>query len=92
MDVKAGRCVSSVLRDSQNDTVYVEALEYLPVGRIPVSFEITSVAVPHWRQIVPIDEAIIRSYLSSETKGEIKKFKSRHKDCTFFYFQVLDAY
>lgn len=59
--------------DAQNDSYYVECADYLHLGYIPIAF---SVKLNNWKMRVPISENILKKYLTTLQKKELKNFKS----------------
>ncbi len=78
--------------DSKNHKYYVDCVEYLDLGIIPISFSIKVAKISHWECKIPIIESVIRKYLTKDQKNKLQKFQNEYKDCNFDYFQLTRCY
>jgi hypothetical protein len=91
--INCGSCLAlgGYVYDSTNDSYLLNCIDYLEVGTIPVSFIASVKGAPHWKTNVPASDRVLKKYLTSKQKREIKKFLSSFgKGFYLSYIQMLD--
>jgi len=89
---KKGIPIGGYVYDAQSDAYYIDCADFLHLGFVPLSFEATMNGVDDWRISVPMPESVIKKYLSSMQKKELKNFKN-HFSAEFYsihYIQIVD--
>ena len=89
---KKGIPIGGYTYDSQSDSYHVECTDYLHLGYIPVSFAIRVRGINHWEMRVPIPDNVIKKYLNSLQKKELRNFKNHFKteDYEVQFIQMID--
>lgn len=89
---KKGIPIGGYVYDQQNDSYHVECCDYLHLGYVPISYVIRIRGVPDWEARVILPESVIRKFLSSQQKKELKNFKAhfRSADYDLEYIQMID--
>lgn len=64
--------------------------DFLPLGYIPVSFEMTIKGVGYWDTRIPLPESVIRRYLGDAQLADLDGFqKLFDKDHEFHFLQLI---
>lgn len=89
---KKGIPIGGYVFDSQTDSYHVECTDYLHLGFLPVSFVAKMRGVEHWEMRLPMPELVLKKYLTSLQKKELRNFKSHFKseEYDIQYIQMLD--
>ena len=88
-----GLPISGYVYDSQADSYYVECHDYITLGYIPVSFQQSMPNVGNWKQKIPMSESVIKRYLTSKQKNELRQFKTNYKnDYIINFMQIIDCF
>ena len=78
--------------DTKFGKYYVECVEYLDLGVIPVSFSIKIDKISRWESKIPITEPVIKTYLSEQQVANLEAYKIRNKGCRFEFMQLVSCY
>jgi hypothetical protein len=78
--------------DAKFGKYYVECVEYLDLGTIPVSFSIKIDKISRWESKIPITEPVIKTYLSEQQVANLEAYKIRNKGCRFEFMQLVSCY
>lgn len=73
---KKGLPIGGYIYDNQADCYHVECTDYLHLGYVPVSFIAKVKGIKDWKIRVPMSESVIKKYLSSLQKKELRNFKN----------------
>jgi hypothetical protein len=92
IDAKEGKPLSACTYDSKFNRYYVECVDYLDLGVIPISFSIKVARISHWECKIPMTENVIKKYLNRDQIQSLEKFQARFNDCDFDYFQLVVCY
>ncbi len=86
--------LSGHLYDTQSKAYYVECHDLLLLGIIPVSFLMSMTNVGNWNPRIPLPETVIKKYLDTQQKKDLKNFKNKHagNQYSFQYLQMVDCY
>lgn len=89
---KKGIPILGYVYDSQTDSYCIECSDYLHLGFIPVSFKGKMKGLKDWQVSIPMPESVIKKYLTSMQKKELKNFRNSFKDDVFEiqYIQMVD--
>lgn len=89
---KKGLPIGGYIYDSQTDSYHIECADYLHLGYVPVSFTARIKGLDHWEARVPMPENVLRKYLSTLQKKELRNFKHHFKaeDYEVQYVQMID--
>lgn len=89
---KKGLPIGGYTYDSQTDSYHVECADYFHLGFIPISFGVKIKGLEHWQMRIPMPENVLRKYLTSLQKKELKNFKNHFKAETYElqYIQMID--
>ena len=89
---KKGLPIGGYIYDSQSDSYHVDCADYFHLGYIPISFFVKIKATSDWQVRIPMTENVIKRYLTSLQKKELKNFKNIFKaeDYNFQYIQMID--
>lgn len=78
--------------DAKFGKFYVECVEYLDLGTIPVSFSIKIDRISRWECKIPLTESVINNYLSEQQIASLEAYKIRNKGCRFEFMQLVSCY
>ena len=89
---KKGIPIGGYVYDSQSDTYHVECVDYLHLGYITASFVARMKGTKCWEMRVPASEMVVKKYLTSLQKKELKNFKHHFKseDYEIQFMQMID--
>jgi len=89
---KKGLPIGGYTYDSQTDSYHVECSDYLHLGYVPISFTTRVKGLIGWEMRVPMPENVLKKYLSSLQKKELKNFKNHFKveDYEVQFIQMID--
>lgn len=89
---KKGLPIGGYIYDSQSDAYQIECVDYLHLGFVPFSFVGRIKDVQHWEIRVPMPENVIKKYLNSLQKKELKHFKNlfRSDEHDIQFIQMID--
>lgn len=89
---KKGLPIGGYTYDSQSDSYHVECTDFLHLGYIPVSFTTKVKGIFGWEVRVPMPESVLKKYLTSLQKKELKNFKNHFKaeDYEVQFIQMID--
>jgi hypothetical protein len=89
---KKGIPLGGYVYDAQTESYQVECADYLHLGFVPVSFVARMKGVEHWEMRVPMPESVLKKYLTTLQKRELRNFKSHFKaeEYDIQYIQMLD--
>jgi hypothetical protein len=89
---KKGLPIGGYVFDSQTDSYHIECADYLHLGYVPISFVTKIKGLDHWETRVPMPENVLRKYLNSLQKKELRNFKNHFKaeDYEVQYVQMID--
>lgn len=90
---KKGVPLGGYIYDSHSDSYHVECVDYLHLGFIPLSFIGRIKGIKHWEIKIPMSESVIKKYLTTLQKKELKNFKTHFKaeEYDIQYIQMIDA-
>lgn len=91
---KKGLPIAGYVYDCKTESYIVDCVEYIQLGYTPVSFFVKVKGVGNWRKRLPMPEATIKRWLTTEQKEDLKKFKSKYPltDFDFNFIQFLDCH
>lgn len=72
---KQGMPIGGYAFDHVNDTYLIKCVDQMQVGIVPVAYKMTMPNVGHWSVPVPLPENVLRRYLSTGQRNEIRRFK-----------------
>ena len=85
-----GRYLNNVVYDITKDCYYIECLDFLPIGEVPISFEVEMDGIFGWKVDLPIPEVVFRRYLSEDDKKHYDEWKAQFdKDVEFYLVETL---
>lgn len=89
---KKGLPIGGYTYDSQSDSYYFECADYFHLGYVPISFFAKIKATSDWQVRIPMTENVIKRYLTSLQKKELKNFKNifKSEEYNFQYIQMID--
>lgn len=89
---KKGLPIGGYTYDSQSDSYHVECTDYLHLGYIPISFVARIKSLKDWEIRVPMPETVIKKYLSSLQKKELRNFRNHFNSETYEiqFIQMID--
>jgi hypothetical protein len=72
----------------------IRCVEFMSLGLVPVSFQLTLPGVPLWKVRVPMPEEVLERFLSEEQKLEVAHFKATAKEANLRveYLQMVSCY
>jgi len=80
---KRGVPLGGYVYDAQSDAYYIDCADYLHLGYVPFSLIVTMSEVDDWELQIPMPEIVIKKYLSSLQKKELRNFKNHFKSNSF---------
>lgn len=92
IEYKNGKPLTACAYDVKQGKYYVDCVDYLDLGIIPISFSIRVVRISHWECKVPMTDLVIKKYLTKEQKEKLQAFQDKLKDCNFEYLQLTTCY
>ena len=69
---KKGLPIGGYTYDSQSDSYYFECADYFHLGYVPISFFAKIKGTLEWQTRIPMTESVIKKYLTSLQKKELK--------------------
>jgi hypothetical protein len=90
---KKGLPIGGYIYDSQTDTYHIECMDFLHLGFTPVSFIGRIKGITHWEMRIPMSENVIKKYLSTLQKKELKNFRHHFgvEEYDIQFIQMIDA-
>lgn len=83
--------LGGLVYDNQSENYIINCFDLLHIGTVPVALIATAKNCPNWSSNLPLTEKLIKKFLDTKQKKEIKKFISTfNKDFIFHYVQMLD--
>jgi len=91
---KKGLPIGGYLYDSVSDCYQISCADYVQIGYIPVSMILRVGGVQNWQTRIPLTEAVIRRFLTTSQKKDVKNFRAIYKadEFTIQYVQLLDCH
>lgn len=91
ISAKKGLPIAGYVYDSQSETYCYECADYLHLGYIPVSFVVKVQGTP-WKMRVPMCESVLKKFMTSLQKRELKNFKNHFKSEEYRveFLQLID--
>lgn len=88
---KKGIPITGYIYDAQAEAYCYECADYLSLGYIPISF-IAKVQGTSWHMRVPMCESVLKKFMTSVQKRDLKNFKSHFKadEYKVELFQLID--
>ena len=88
---KKGIPIGGFLYNTKTDSYEMECVDYLNLGYITASY-FAIIKELQWKIRIPMTEKIIKKYLTSMQKKELKNFKIRFKPAEhdFVFVQMID--
>jgi hypothetical protein len=74
--------------DTVCDSFFVNCVEYVPLGTIPVSFRLSVPGFPA-KYALPLTESLIEKYLIPTQKKTLQALKEKHPECIIVFVQSL---
>ena len=89
---KKGIPIGGYTYDQQTDSYHVECTDYFHLGYVPISFTARVKGVDRWDMRIPVPENVLKKYLTSLQKKELKNFKNHFKaeEYEIQYIQMID--
>lgn len=89
---KKGLPIGGYTYDAQTDSYHVDCADYLHLGYVSVSFMAKIKGLSGWEVRVPMSENVLKKYLSSLQKKELKNFKNHFKteEYDIQFIQMID--
>jgi hypothetical protein len=78
--------------DAKLGKYYVEFVNYIDLGTIPISFFVQVDRIKKWECRIPVREFVIQKYLDKDQKRKLESFKQANKDCEFEFMQLASCY
>lgn len=87
-----GSPIGGFTYDTQSDSYYVECVDYFHLGYVSASFFIKIKELNNWKIRIPIPENILKKYLTTLQKKELKNFKNHFKSDLYEiqYIQMIN--
>jgi hypothetical protein len=91
---KKGLPIGGYLYDSVSDCYQISCADYVQIGYIPASMILRVGGVENWQVRIPLAESVIKRFLTSTQKKDIKNFRAIYKsdEFTIQYVQLLDCH
>jgi len=72
----------------------VRCVDYMPLGAVPVGFQLTLPGVSFWKVRVPMPEDVLERFLTHEQKQEAEGFKNaaREANLKVEYLQMVSCF
>jgi hypothetical protein len=89
---KKGLPIGGYCFDSKSDCYHIECADYLPLGYVPASYKASMAGDDVWRMRIPMTEGVLRKYMSSMQKRELKHFCKTFQSDEYKiqYIQMID--
>lgn len=84
--------ITGYVYDAKIGQYYVDCVNYLDLGIIPISFSIKIDKINRWECRIPLVESAIKKYLDKGQIAKLKVFKESHKNCQFDFMQLVSCY
>ena len=78
--------------DAKFGQYYVDCVEYLDLGTIPISFSIRIDKISRWECKILLTESTIKKYLDQQQLVKLENFKKKNKNCRFEFMQLVSCY
>lgn len=79
-----------------NDRYTSYGVDYVPLGYIPVSYRVRIEGVGRWGMHIPMPEAALKRYMTTDQRRAISQFKASQRmfnpEFQFDFIQMLGAY
>jgi len=83
--------IGGFVYDSQMDSYCINCCDYIELGSVPISIEISIKDCFNWVTKTPLPEKIFKKYLNTYQKKEIKNFISKfNEDYDISYVQMIE--
>jgi len=88
---KRGIPIGGYVYDAQSESYSFDCSDYLMLGYIPVSF-VMRVQGSSWQARVPMCESVLKKFMTSLQKRELKNFKNHFKAEDYYveFIQMID--
>lgn len=89
---KKGLPIGGYIYDSQSDSYHVDCADYFHLGYIPISFVARIKGMEDWQMRVPVPENVLKKFLTTLQKKELRNFKNHFKAENFDiqFIQMID--
>ncbi len=90
---KLGVPIGNECYDMIKDVYYVEGVDYLYIGSIPVNYRLVDRA-SCWESDIPLPRSVLKRYMSAEQKKKLDEWKIMYPsgDYNIEFLQVLNVY
>lgn len=86
MPTNQGVPLGGYVHDVINDCYYVRCVDFLSLGVVPVSYQMT---IDNWRTRLPLPENVLRRHLNSSQTSDLDRFKRLYKDHSISFLQLI---
>ena len=84
--------IAGYIYDAKFGQYYVDCVEHLDLGTIPISFSIRIDKISRWECRILLTESIIKKYLDQQQLAKLENFKKKNKSCRFEFMQLVSCY
>jgi hypothetical protein len=91
---KKGVPLCGYVYDTKSECYYLDCVDFAHLGYIPFSVQIKVKGVGNWRKRIPLPESVVRRYLTSEQKDDLKRFRVKYPSSEYNlnFVQFLDCH
>ena len=96
--INLNRCVpiEGYVYNQITDKYAVECFDAMNIGFVPVAYKLRLEGVGNWSVYVPMPEAVLKRYMTSDQRRMLAAFKAQYRDSgeqlRYEYVQMLSAY
>lgn len=90
---KFGEPIGNECYDMIRDVYYVEGVDYLSVGNIPVNYKLVD-RTSCWSSDIPLPKPVLRRHMSAEQKAKLADWKLQYPSSNYQiqFLQILNVY
>jgi len=90
---KFGEPIGNECYDMIRDVYYVEGVDYMSIGSIPVNYKLVD-ATSCWSSDIPLPKPVLRRHMSAEQKAKLSDWKLQYPSSNYQiqFLQILNVY